>query len=215
MNLGTGRTSTTQGEPPGTVSAQMDPRVARTHDAVMQAATDLLLEGGPAALTVDGVVARSGVAKSTVYRHWATRDALVLDVLSSCAPHLEAIDASLDFADALRALIESFMAVLDDEHWSRVMPSMLMLKSELGPLADLDNDMKQEQAAVVTGVLRRGVDEGVLAPAVLDDVDLAVTLLAGPILMAGLTGMLPLDSVLADRVIAQFLAGQSATAPVA
>jgi AcrR family transcriptional regulator len=191
----------------------MDPRVARTHDAVMQAATDLLLEGGPAALTVDGVVARSGVAKSTVYRHWATRDALVLDVLSSCAPHLETIDESLDFADALRALVESFAAVLGDEHWARVMPSMLMLKNELDPLTDLDNDMKQEQAAVVTGVLQRGVDEGALPAAVLDDVDLSVTLLAGPVLMAGLTGMVPLDEVLVDRVIAQFMAGQSATAP--
>ena len=213
MNLGTGPTNTTQGEPTGTVSAQMDPRVARTHDAVMQAATDLLLEGGPAALTVDGVVARSGVAKSTVYRHWATRDALVLDVLSSCAPHLETIDESLDFADALRALVESFAAVLGDEHWARVMPSMLMLKNELDPLTDLDNDMKQEQAAVVTGVLQRGVDEGALPAAVLDDVDLSVTLLAGPVLMAGLTGMVPLDEVLVDRVIAQFMAGQSATAP--
>lgn len=54
----------------------MDARVARTHAAVMQAATDLLVEGGPNAMTVDAVVARSGVAKSTVYRHWATRDDL-------------------------------------------------------------------------------------------------------------------------------------------
>ena len=92
------------------------------------------------------------------------------------------------------------------------MPSMLMLKNELDPLTDLDNDMKQEQAAVVTGVLQRGVDEGALPAAVLDDVDLSVTLLAGrsswPASRDG-----PLDEVLVDRVIAQFMAGQSATAP--
>ena len=213
MNLGTGPANPRESDPPGTVTGHMDPRVARTHDAVMQAATELLLEGGPAALTVDGVVARSGVAKSTVYRHWATRDDLVLDVLSSCAPRLEPIDDAADFDEALRRLIESFIAVLDDEHWSRVMPSMLMLKNELGPLADLDNDIKQQQADVVTGVLQRGVDEGALPAAVLDDIDLAVTLLAGPVLMAGLTGMVPLDESLARRVIAQFMAGQSATAP--
>ena len=55
----------------------MDPRIARTQKAVIDAATDLLVEGGPAALTMDAVVARSGVAKSTLYRHWETRDALV------------------------------------------------------------------------------------------------------------------------------------------
>lgn len=193
---------------PGSVARAMDPRVARTHDAVMQAAADLLLEGGPAALTVDGVVARSGVAKSTVYRHWATRDALVLDVLASCAPHLQPIDEDIPFEEALRVLVRSFMSVLGDEYWIRIMPSMLMLKNELDPLAELDHRIKEEQTAIVTGVLRRGVEEGALDPSVLDDIDLTVTLLAGPVLMAGFTGMVPLDDALADRVVGQFLAGQ-------
>ena len=55
----------------------MDARIERTQNAVMAAAADLVVEQGPAGLTVDAVVARSGVAKSTVYRHWATRDELV------------------------------------------------------------------------------------------------------------------------------------------
>lgn len=54
-------------------TTEMSTRVERTHTAVMEAATALLLEGGPTAITIDGVVARSGVAKSTVYRHWTTR----------------------------------------------------------------------------------------------------------------------------------------------
>jgi AcrR family transcriptional regulator len=68
----------------------------------MEAATALLLEGGPTAITIDGVVARSGVAKSTVYRHWTTRDELVVDVFDHIAPKLEAPDPTLGFEDALR-----------------------------------------------------------------------------------------------------------------
>src|SRR4029077_11891972 len=45
-----------------------NPRIARTRERVIRSATDLLVEGGPWAVTVDAVVARSGVAKSTIYR---------------------------------------------------------------------------------------------------------------------------------------------------
>ena len=64
----------------------VDARVARSRAAVVRAATDLLVEGGPSAVTIDAIVARSGVAKSTIYRHWASRDDVLLDVMESCAP---------------------------------------------------------------------------------------------------------------------------------
>jgi AcrR family transcriptional regulator len=181
----------------------------------MQAAMDLLLEGGPGALTVDGVVARSGVAKSTVYRHWATRDDLVSAVLHECAPKLDHVPAEASFEEALGQLVEAFMVVLRDEHWNRIMPSILLLKSEAGALAELDEELREQQHGVVEDVLRRGVDEGALPAAVLDEVDLTMTLLSGPLLMASLTGLTELDDALAARVIGQFLAGQRATAPSA
>lgn len=191
----------------------MDPRVARTHGAVMGAARELLVEGGPAALTVDGVVARSGVAKSTVYRHWATRDDLVVDVLASCAPVIVAPPAELPFEVAIRRIVAQFVAAMADEAWNQVLPSLLMLKSEVGALSDLEHKVFEEQSQVVADVLRKGVDEGVIAADVLDDVDRAVTLLTGPVLMAGLSGAVPLDDVLVEQAVRQFLAGQSAPAP--
>jgi hypothetical protein len=45
---------------------------------------------------------------------------------------------------------------------------------------------------------------------VLDDVDRAITLLSGPLMLAGLTGTVALDERLIDEVIGQFLAGQAA-----
>ncbi len=180
----------------------------------MKAATDLLLDGGPDALTVDGVVARSGVAKSTVYRHWATRDDLVTDVLASCAPSFDAPDPGATFAEALEALVGSLVAVMDDEHWKRFLPALLLLKTQQGAIADLDGRMKQQQMDVIAEVLRRGVDEGVLRPDVLDDVDATITLLTGPILMAGLLGSTELDGAFADQVTAQFLAGHRVGAPL-
>src|SRR2546429_7561340 len=49
-----------------------DPRVVRTKAAVLDAATTLLAEGA-STFTIEAVSARSGVAKTTIYPHWAFR----------------------------------------------------------------------------------------------------------------------------------------------
>ena len=157
-------------------------------------------------------MARSGVAKSTVYRHWATRDDLVVDVLASCAPELRPVSEGERFAGALRSLVAQLAAGMADEAWTQVLPSLLLLKHEVGPLAELEHKVFAEQSQIVADVLQLGVDEGVLAAEVLDDVDRVVVLLTGPILLAGMSGMVPLDDAFVDQVVRQFLAGQDAPA---
>lgn len=188
----------------------MDARVARTHAAVMQTATDLLVEGGPTALTVDAVVARSGVAKSTVYRHWATRDDLVNDVFHHCAPHLDLPSEDEPFEPALRCIARSLVDMLNDPSWKRLMPALMLLKAEAEPIAELDDEMKEQQMAVMVSVLKQGVAEGQLRADVLDDEHLTLTLFAGPFLMAGLVETVPLDHTFADRAVDHFLAANRA-----
>ncbi len=188
--------------------SEMNTRVAKTHAAVMDAAIELLLEGGPSAVTIDGVVARSGVAKSTVYRHWATRDDLVADVFDHVAPKLEACDSSLAFEDALRSLMRRMVASMADPQWQRVLPALMMLKLHQREIAAVEQRVQQEQLRVCTDVLQRGVDEGRIATD--DDQELLLTLLIGPLLMAGLTGTTKLDDAFADRLTDHFLSSLDA-----
>lgn len=195
-------------ESPGTVGgveAAVNTRVARTHAAVMEAAVQLLLEGGPDALTVDGVVARSGVAKSTVYRHWQTRDDLVVDVFEHMAPNLEPPDESLPFDQALRQLVGRLAAIMSDERWRRVLPALMMMKMHRGDMAEIEERISSEQMLVCNTILQRGVAEGFLDPS-LDEPTL-MALLTGPVLMAGLTAVTPLDQHFVDGVVDHFLAG--------
>src|SRR3954451_5709300 len=168
----------------------MDARINRTRTAVMEAATELLLEGGPSAITMDGVVARSGVAKSTIYRHWPTRDALVIDVFGHIAPNFPQPDPSLSFEEGLRVLAHGFVDIVNDPYWKRLMPAMLLLKSEMHEIAELEDDLKKTQVDTVTPVLMCGVTEGCLPDGF--DAEAVSTLLIGPILMAALTGSTPL-----------------------
>lgn len=59
------------------------PRREETDRSIHEAALTLLRERGPAAVTVEAVAAGSGVAKTTIYRRYADREAVLRSALSA------------------------------------------------------------------------------------------------------------------------------------
>src|SRR2546430_9199586 len=64
-------------------SPAIDPRAARSREAILAAAYDLLAREGPGAITHQRVAQQAGVGRATVYRHWAAPEDLLRDVLFS------------------------------------------------------------------------------------------------------------------------------------
>lgn len=58
------------------------PRDPSVEPRITAAASELLSEGGYAALTMEGVATRAGVGKPTVYRRWSTRAQLVFELFT-------------------------------------------------------------------------------------------------------------------------------------
>lgn len=54
------------------------PRNAAADAAILHAFLETLAEAGYAGATMDAIAERAGVAKTTIYRRWATREALML-----------------------------------------------------------------------------------------------------------------------------------------
>ena len=54
-------------------------RSERSHEAILAATQRLLLERGYRELTIEGIAARAGVGKQTIYRWWPSKAALVLE----------------------------------------------------------------------------------------------------------------------------------------
>lgn len=188
----------------------MDARVARTQAAVMNAATDLLVEGGPEALTVDAVVARSGVAKTTIYRHWESRDALVQAVFVNCAPTIEPPEDDASFDDKLAHIVDQLTHALADERWQKLFPEMLRLRAQNPELAKLSDKLDDAQTSVTDEMLAHGIRDGRLPAWMADNAELAIHLLLGPIVMAAMVNPSLIDDGLRCRTIAQFLAGARA-----
>ncbi|MGH2346073.1 MAG: TetR/AcrR family transcriptional regulator [Chloroflexota bacterium] len=65
------------------VDTTVDPRVERSRHLILWAALDELGEAGYGAFTIESVAARSGVAKSTIYRHWSDKLALIADAFQT------------------------------------------------------------------------------------------------------------------------------------
>src|ERR1017187_7301852 len=53
----------------------------RAHLKVLEGATELFAEKGIDGTSIDAIAASSGVSKATIYKHWADKDALCLEVL--------------------------------------------------------------------------------------------------------------------------------------
>jgi AcrR family transcriptional regulator len=182
----------------------VDPRVARSKASVLQVAAELLVEGGPNALTIDAVVARSGVARSTIYRHWGSRHELLVDVIESRTPQLPAPDDDADVVGELRRVLRASASGLSDPEWASIVPALMLLRNHQEDFEAIDSRMKRQQLDVFTSLVRRAADEGVIDAGV--DADEATCHLLGPIMFAYLTAAVPIDDDFVDRVLDRFLA---------
>ncbi len=63
----------------------MDARITRTRETALRTALRLLLSEGLAAVTPTRVAEESGLGRRTIYRHWPTAEALVVDALGDAS----------------------------------------------------------------------------------------------------------------------------------
>jgi AcrR family transcriptional regulator len=59
------------------------PRSVESHQAMLQAAVELLAEVGFDAMSIEAIAARAGVGKTTIYRRYASKAELVADAIEN------------------------------------------------------------------------------------------------------------------------------------
>jgi len=73
--------------------------------AILSAALELLAEVGYAALTIEGIAARSGTGKQTIYRWWQSKADVLLDALTTKAELFIPVPDEGGYAADLRAFL--------------------------------------------------------------------------------------------------------------
>lgn len=181
------------------------PRSAKAHEAILEAARDLIVAEGFTALRLEHVAARAGVGKATIYRHFASKEALALELLLELAsPHIAIEDVGDTRAELLAAVTSPIRALTK----SPFGPVLRALLSEIAINPSLGDPFRssvvQARRREIAKIVRRGVARGDLRADA--NADLATELLVGPVYFRLMFGG-ALDAAFANRVVGTVLEG--------
>src|SRR5271154_5527498 len=139
----------------------LDERVRRSRAAVLSVTVQLLFERGFGGATVDEISRRSGVAKTTIYRHWPSRIDLLRDACSTLSTPLETPDTGSFEAD-VTALTINLGHVLRSAKWTSVLPSIIDAAERDPDIADMYSKLQQGYSAPYEAVIERALRRGEL-----------------------------------------------------
>lgn len=186
------------------------PRCDATHRAVLRAAYELLAEGGLRQFTIEGVAARSGVARTTIYRWWPSKGALAMEgFLAATAAEISFPFTRSAIAD-LKAHLQRCAKLLRGAP-GRIMAGIVAEgQSDPETLAAFTEHYLKPRRREARALLQRGVDSGELRP----DLDIAVvqSALYAPLHLRHLLHE-PVDEDWIDRLANSVLQGCAVPGP--
>jgi AcrR family transcriptional regulator len=147
--------------------------------AVLDAAFAELGEKGYGGLSIEAVALRSGVAKTTVYRRWPTRDELVADALDSRSDRYEPIPDTGSIRGDLKEFCEGVRAKLTSNHGKAMLKSLVAAVDQSPEIVQTVQRFWRERRDVGGDLIERWIRRGVLRPET--DADLLVEAIIAPI----------------------------------
>lgn len=180
-----------------------NPRTIRVRKLILDAAVDLLSSHGAGDVTAVRIAQETGVARTTIYRHWPDQSRLLLDTIDAMvAPHGPTTLTNDTEADLIAALCnlrtrmarrpfrQVFAALLSHANRDRtfVAAQQRFVNGVLQPITD-----------ILTGAIARGD-----LPATVD-VPRAAAVLAGPLFHQHVMLRASIDDDLITTTVNQFL----------
>ena len=181
----------------------VDPRIERTRRVVRQAALDELGAVGYGSFTIESVAARAGVAKSTIYRHWRDKLALIADAFEA-AHETMVPDAQAGTArERTERLVRHVAEVAVDSTFSRCIPALIEGADRDLRLREFHRRYSAERRRSLVGVVEEGAATGEFAADV--DAELAATALLGAIFYGRLMAAEPFDPARSRELVTTVL----------
>lgn len=143
---------------------RVDPRIAETRRLVKRAALDLIAEIGFEGTTVELIAERSGVSRTTIYRHWPDPALLLLEAFDPPSADLEPPAPTGDAASDITAYIRHVADRLGDERFVAALAAQVD-KSQRDPkyrAAHLQYTVARNEHG--KAIFRAGVASGQIRP---------------------------------------------------
>lgn len=162
----------------GSASSAMDDRVRRSKELVLRATSELLTATGLGGVSVDEVARQSGVAKTTIYRHWPTRSDLLMEACSRMTTE-QAVPDTGSLEGDLTVLLTSLATLLLAARWSSVLPSVIDAAERDPAVAEMHGRLQKGHALPFQEVIKRATRRGEISPSM--DSATMVAALMGPL----------------------------------
>jgi AcrR family transcriptional regulator len=203
----------TEGDPsePEAPRAPGRPRSHEADRAILDATLDLLIEEGYSGVTIEGVAARAGVAKTTIYRRWPSKAEMVVEAIGATAEKLPIPKVGSTRAGLAKTLAHTISRMSADPSAGRILMGLAAETCRNEELADaVRRGIVEKRRRAMFALLERGIAQGEIRPDI--DLDLVADMLGGPVLFRLLLGG-DMDPRIASRAVDMLIEGIGAKPP--
>ena len=165
---------------------------------MIEATLELLGEVGYGGVSIDAISRRSGVARTTIYRHWASLGEIVHEAALSTVG-IKSVTHTGDARADLRAHLGVLAAKLTESDWGRMLPTLVDAAARDADILELERRNTAERRAAAMSIAVAGVASGQIRDDV--DLDLVGEMLVGPIFTRHLITHLPITDEYLDELI--------------
>ncbi|MFF8638835.1 TetR/AcrR family transcriptional regulator [Streptomyces pilosus] len=184
----------------------IDPRAARSRAAALAAAQELLVEQGWSAVTHVAVAARSGVGRTTLYRHWPDSPSLIYEAIAQRIASARPARTGV-LRDDLVGQLHGLRSLLHDPVGERGMRVVVERAGVDPTFARLKESLYQAGSGGFRAIVEHAKESGEL-PGDLDT-ELAIDQLAGPLMFRRLLAERTFGEEYVHAVVDAFLAANA------
>lgn len=182
------------------------PRSSTSRQAILKAAYEILRESGFAGFTVEGVAARAGAGKATIYRWWQGKGTLAIEAfLMALTPRMDVAKETGSAIADLRAQVQHAAGIYRGRA-GQLLRELIALGQEDGETSKrLRKDFVEPRSQAAVRLLQRAIASGELPKHI--DVDVLSDALWGPIFHRLLVSHMPIDRGFIEKLLDLVLGG--------
>jgi TetR/AcrR family transcriptional regulator of autoinduction and epiphytic fitness len=186
----------------GVVETDQDPRIERSRRVILEAVLEELGTVGYGALTIESVAARAGVGKSTIYRYWPGKLALVEDAFRTLKA-MAVIPEHGTIRERVTAFLEQIAGLVEESTYSACMPALIDAAERDPQVREFHCSFTNERLGIFVDVLRQAAADGELPADT--NAEMLADALIGPIVMRRLMYSEPFDPKQVPALVDQVL----------
>jgi AcrR family transcriptional regulator len=168
------------------------PRSAQADQAILDAALEQFADLGFDGLSVEGVAEGAGVSKTTIYRRYGSKTALVLAACERVCHEVSPAPDTGSLRGDLEAILANLCRLLSTTVAGRAVPQLVSESARIPDLADAYHAFAAQRREKCRIALRRGIERGEARADL--DVEPAADLVAAPVFYRHLVTGAPLDA---------------------